>query len=331
MSMQAVIQARPGGRETLELGIVEKPVIRDGQLLVRVLAAGLNRADIVQREGHYPPPPGASPILGLEVAGVVEAVRGPSRFQPGDAVFGLVEGGGYAEYVALDSELAIPKPDGMSWVEAASLPEAWMTAWLNLVEVGRLAEGQALLVHAGASGVGAAAIQLGQLLGARVWATAGSEEKLTYCRSLGAVEAFNAREEPDFGSRVKVLGGSDVILDPVGGSYLEQNLACLNLDGRLVLIGIMGGGRSEINLGRLLVKRQSLIGSTLRSQPKAVKARLVRALETEILPALQQGAVRLTLDSTYPFAAVAQAHEAMEENRNLGKIVLTLFPVTTSS
>ncbi|WP_024302796.1 NAD(P)H-quinone oxidoreductase [Pseudogulbenkiania sp. MAI-1] len=331
MSMQAVIQSRPGGRETLELGIVEKPVIGDGQLLVRVLAAGVNRADIVQREGQYPPPAGASAILGLEVAGVVEAVRGPSRFQPGDAVFGLVEGGGYAEYVVLDSELAIPKPDGLSWVEAASLPEAWMTAWLNLVEVGRLAEGQSLLVHAGASGVGAAAIQLGRLLGARVWATASSEEKLEYCYNLGADEAFNARQETDFGGKVKAWGGADVILDPVGGAYLEQNLSCLNLDGRLVLIGIMGGGRSEINLGRLLVKRQSLIGSTLRSQPKAVKARLARALETEILPALHQGAARLTLDSTYPLAAVAEAHEAMENNCNLGKIVLTLFPVTAAS
>ncbi|BAK77098.1 NAD(P)H quinone oxidoreductase, PIG3 family [Pseudogulbenkiania sp. NH8B] len=331
MSMQAVMQSRPGGRETLELGIVEKPVLGDGQLLVRVMAAGVNRADVVQREGQYPPPPGASAILGLEVAGVVESVRGPSRFQPGDAVFGLVEGGGYAEYAVLDSELAIPKPDSMSWVEAASLPEAWMTAWLNLVEVGRLAEGQALLVHAGASGVGAAAIQLARLLGARVWATAGSEEKLEYCYNLGADEAFNARQEADFGGKVKAWGGADVILDPVGGAYLEQNLSCLNLDGRLVLIGVMGGGRSEINLGRLLVKRQSLIGSTLRSQPKAVKVRLARALETEILPALRQGMVRLTLDSTYPLAAVAEAHEAMEDNRNLGKIVLTLFPVTAAS
>lgn len=331
MSMQAVMQSRPGGRETLELGIVEKPVIGDGQLLVRVMAAGVNRADVVQREGQYPPPPGASAILGLEVAGVVESVCGPSRFQPGDAVFGLVEGGGYAEYAVLDSELAIPKPDSMSWVEAASLPEAWMTAWLNLVEVGKLAEGQALLVHAGASGVGAAAIQLARLLGARVWATAGSEEKLEYCYNLGADEAFNARQEVDFGSKVKGWGGADMILDPVGGAYLEQNLSCLNLDGRLVLIGIMGGGRSEINLGRLLVKRQSLIGSTLRSQPKAVKARLARALEAEILPALRQGVVRLTLDSTYPLAAVAEAHEAMEGNRNLGKIVLTLFPVTAAS
>ena len=326
MAMQAVVQMAPGGVETLRLDVVEKPEPAPGQLRVRVLAAGLNRADIVQREGHYPPPKGASPILGLEVAGVVDAVNGPSRFQEGDAVFGLVAGGGYAEYALLDSSAAIPKPDMMSWAEAASLPEAWMTAWHNLVDVAGLKPGETVLIHAGASGVGAAAIQLAAMLGCRVIASASSEDKREYCRRLGADETINSRSS-GFAASLKAQGGVDVVLDPVGASLFNDNIAALKQDGRLVLIGVMGGARTDLNLGLLLVKRLRVIGSTLRSQPEEVKARLATALEQEVLPALQDGRAQLTLDSVYPLAAVQDAHAYMEANRNLGKIVLSLLPV----
>ena len=326
MAMQAVVQMAPGGVDTLRLDVVEKPEPAPGQLRVRVLAAGLNRADIVQREGHYPPPKGASPVLGLEVAGVVDAVNGQSRFQEGDAVFGLIAGGGYAEYALLDSSAAIPKPDMMSWAEAASLPEAWMTAWHNLVDVAGLKPGETVLIHAGASGVGAAAIQLAAMLGCRVIASASSEDKREYCRRLGADETIDSRSS-GFAANLKVQGGVDVVLDPVGASLFNDNIAALKQDGRLVLIGVMGGARTDLNLGLLLVKRLRVIGSTLRSQPEEVKARLAIALEQEVLPALQDGRAQLTLDSVYPLAAVQDAHAYMEANRNLGKIVLSLLPV----
>lgn len=328
MSMQLVTQSAPGGADTLAIAFAEKPQPAPGQLRVRVLAAGINRADIVQREGHYPPPKGASPVLGLEIAGIVDAVNGPSRFQEGDAVFGLVSGGGYAEYALLDSSAALPKPDLMSWAEAASLPEAWMTAWFNLVDIAALQPGQTVLIHAGASGVGAAAIQLASLLGARVIASAGSEEKRQFCRSLGAGEVIDSRQS-GFAANLKAQGGVDVVLDPVGAALFDDNIAVLKPDGRLVVIGIMGGSSASLNLGLLLVKRLRLMGSTLRSQPEAVKARLAAALEAEVLPALADGRARVTLDSVYPLAAVADAHRYVEDNRNLGKVVLSLLPVIT--
>ncbi len=326
MSMLHVTQAAPGGADTLEIAFAEKPQPAPGQLRVRVLAAGINRADIVQRQGHYPPPKGASPVLGLEIAGMVDAVNGPSRFQEGDAVFGLVSGGGYAEYALLDSSAALPKPDLMSWAEAASLPEAWMTAWFNLVDIAALQPGETVLVHAGASGVGAAAIQLASLLGARVVASASSEEKRQFCRSLGADEVIDSRQA-GFAANLKAQGGVDVVLDPVGAALFDDNIAALKPDGRLVVIGIMGGSSAALNLGLLLVKRLRLLGSTLRSQPPAVKARLAAALETQVLPALADGRARITLDSVYPLAAVADAHRYVEDNRNLGKVVLSLQPV----
>jgi len=326
MSMLHVTQAAPGGADTLEIAFAEKPQPAPGQLRVRVLAAGINRADIVQREGKYPPPKGASPVLGLEIAGIVDAVNGPSRFQEGDAVFGLVSGGGYAEYALLDSSAALPKPDLMSWAEAASLPEAWMTAWFNLVDIAALQPGETVLIHAGASGVGAAAIQLASLLGARVVASAGSEEKRQFCRSLGADEVIDSRQA-GFAANLKAQGGVDVVLDPVGAALFDDNIAVLKPDGRLVVIGIMGGSSATLNLGLLLVKRLRLLGSTLRSQPEAVKASLAAALEAEVLPALADGRARVTLDSVYPLAAVADAHRYVEDNRNLGKVVLSLLPV----
>lgn len=328
--MQAILQSAPGGADTLYPGETARPQRQAGQLLLQVMAAGVNRADIVQRSGHYPPPPGASNILGLEVAGVVVEADAGSRFREGDAVFGLIAGGGYAEYAVLDEALAIAKPDAMSWVEAASLPEVWMTAWLNLVQVGKVQAGDKVLIHAGASGVGATAIQLARWLGAHPFASAGSADKLAFCQRLGAEQVFNYKQLPAFSAQVKEWGGVDMILDPVGASYLAENMASLKQDGRLVNIGLMGGSKSELNLGLLLVKRLSLIGSTLRSQPLAAKAVLAQALEREILPALQAGQLQLTLDSSYPWQQAAEAHAHMEANANLGKVVLTFFPVMTA-
>ncbi|KZE35119.1 NAD(P)H-quinone oxidoreductase [Crenobacter luteus] len=326
--MLAIVQRAPGGADTLAVGEVPLPEPGPGQLRVRVRAAGVNRADLVQREGRYPPPPGVTAILGLEVAGEVDAAPAGSRFAVGDAVFGLVAGGGYAEYALLDEALAVEKPAALDWATAASLPEAWMTAWLNLVEVGRLKAGETLLVHAGASGVGAAAIQLANLLGAHALASAGSPAKLAFCRQMGARDAFDYRALPSFAAWVRERGGADVVLDPVGASHLADNVAALRPDGRLVLIGVMGGARGELNLGQVLVKRLSLLGSTLRSQPPEVKADLAEALRTRVLPALLDGRLRPTLDAVFAIADVRAAHEYMEANRNLGKVVLSGFDPT---
>lgn len=322
--MRAVVQHASGGPESLVLAERPKPEPGPAQLRVKVRAAGVNRADIIQREGHYPPPKGVTDILGLEISGEVDSAPAGSRFRKDDPVFGLVAGGGYAEYALLDEELALPKPESLSWAEAASLPEAWMTAWLNLVEVGRLSAEECVLIHAGASGVGSAAIQLGRLLEAKVIASSGNEDKLDFCRRLGASVVFNYQEIAEFAQLVKAEGGADLILDPVGQSHFEQNLLCLNQDGRLVVIGVMGGAEGKLNLGRLLVKRQSIIGSTLRSQPLAVKARLTRALQDKVLPWLAAGEVTTTVDATFLVEAVAEAHRYLERNQNHGKIVLTL-------
>jgi NADPH2:quinone reductase len=323
--MRAVVQASAGGVDTLCLDEIEKPIPQDGQLLVRVRAVGVNRADIVQREGYYPAPPGASPILGLEIAGEVEDVRGASRFKPGDAVMGLLSGGGYAEYAVLESQLAIPKPKFLDWAQAASLPEAWMTAWFNLVELGHLVEGQTALIHAGASGVGAAAIQLARLLGVRAFASVGSVDKMEFCRQLGAEQVYNWRELSAFSPIVRQWGGADLILDPVGGPYLAENIASLNAEGVLICIGVMGGAQSALNLAHVLMKRLTVRGSTLRTQPLDVKGRLAHAIEEHILPAIDAGVLKLTIDSVFALEDVREAHQYMESNRNLGKIVMGII------
>ncbi|MDN0073503.1 NAD(P)H-quinone oxidoreductase [Crenobacter sp. SG2303] len=319
--MHAILQTQPGDADTLYLGSVERPQAGPGQLLVKVNAAGVNRADIVQREGRYPPPPGASSILGLELAGVVVEAGDGCRFRAGDAVFGLVGGGAYAEYALLDDALAIAKPAWLSWAEAASLPEAWLTAILNLIDVGQLKAGESFLVHAGASGVGAAAIQLAKQLGARVFASAGSASKLAYCRRLGADEVFNYKEQSAFGQWIKERGGVDLVLDPIGASHIDENITALRRDGRLVVIGVMGGSNGQLNLGQLLMKRLRVQGSTLRSQPLEVKAQLTQRL-SERLDDFRSGRLRFTLDSRFDIADVAAAHRHMESNANLGKIVL---------
>ncbi|WP_199065629.1 NAD(P)H-quinone oxidoreductase [Chitinimonas sp. BJB300] len=322
--MQAILQTQLGGVETLYLGEAAMPTPGPEQLLVRVWAAGVNRADIVQRQGKYPAPPGVSPLLGLEISGEVEAMgEAVEGFTLGDSVFGLVGGGGYAEFALLDASCASIKPDWLSHHEAASLPEAWMTAWFNLIELANLKVGERILIHAGASGVGAAAIQLSALHGAEVVCTVGSEDKADFCRRLGAHTAINYHEK-DFTDAVKALGGANVILDCIGAAYLDRNLQCLQVDGRLVMIGLMGGANASLDLGRLLVKRLSLRGSTLRAQTESVKARLSVALREHVLLAIQAGQVQVTVDKIFPLAAVQTAHRFLEENHNRGKIILTL-------
>lgn len=323
--MRAILQTAPGSADTLYVGEADMPQPGASELLVRLHAAGVNRADIVQREGHYPAPPGAPTILGLEISGTVAAVgEQVSGFAIGDAVFGLVAGGAYAEYACLEAALAIRKPGTLSWEVAASLPEAWMTAWFNLVEIGGLQAGQTVLIHAGASGVGSAAIQLGTLLGARVIATAGTEQKCAHCLALGAVSVVNYREQADFQQVVKAAGGADLVLDCVGASYLARNIASLRADGMLIVIGAMGGREAGLDLGQVLVKRLTVRGSTLRSQQLSVKAPLAGALRDRILPMLLEGKLALNLDRSFDWQEVAAAHRYMEDNRNLGKVVLAM-------
>lgn len=323
MAMQAIVH-EPSG-DNLQLHTAPRPQPGPGQLLLRVHAAGVNRADLLQRAGRYPPPPGASAILGLEVAGEVTALGvGVSEFQPGDAVLGLVAGGGYAEYALLDAGLAWRKPDALSWIEAASLPEAWLTAWLNLIELGQLQAGQRWLIHAGASGVGAAAIQLAKAHGAWVASRCSGAEKIRFCQQLGADQVFDRQKDEDFAALLKNSGGVDGILDCVGGSLAAAHQRCLNSDGRWLLIGLLGGVSAEINLGLLLVKRQQLLGSTLRSLPLARQQTLARCLAAWLLPALASGAARATVDRTFPLAEAAAAHRYLASGANCGKVVLSI-------
>ncbi|WP_228028062.1 NAD(P)H-quinone oxidoreductase [Chitinibacter fontanus] len=308
--------------QQLVLAEQPKPQVGPGQLLVKVAAAGVNRADLVQAQGKYPPPPGESAILGLEIAGEIVAVGAAvEQFQIGDRVFGLVAGGAYAEYCLLDQHLCWLQPDTLSSEAAASLPEAWLTAWLNLIELGQLKAGQRVLIHAGASGVGAAAIQLAKSRGAWVAVTTSSSEKQEFCRALGADLVIDYRQQ-DFATEVKAAGGADLILDTIGASYLAGNQRCLNLDGTMIVIGLLGGLEATLNLGVLLMKRQRVLGSTLRSLPLARKAELARAVAQYVLPSLVNGEFKVTLDRSFPLAQAQEAHEYLAQNRNLGKVVL---------
>lgn len=316
--MQAII----AHHQQLQLSEHSKPEVAATQLLVKVAAAGVNRADLVQAQGKYPPPPGESPILGLEIAGEVVAVGSAvAQFQPSDRVFGLVAGGAYAEYCLLEHSLCWLQPDTLSSEAAASLPEAWLTAWLNLIELGQLQAGQRVLIHAGASGVGAAAIQLAKSRGAWVAVTTSSSEKQDFCRALGADLVIDYRQQ-DFAAEVKAAGGADLILDTIGASYLAGNQRCLNLDGTMIVIGLLGGQEAALNLGVLLVKRQRVLGSTLRSLPLARKAQLARAVAEHVLPGWVNGEFKVTLDRTFPLAHAQAAHDYLAQNRNLGKVVL---------
>lgn len=316
-----------GGPEMMQLAEGEKPQPAPGEVLIKVAAAGVNRPDVVQRMGLYPPPPGASPILGLEVAGeIVELGEKVQRWKPGDTVCALVNGGGYAEFVAVPAGQCLPVPKGLSMVEAAALPETFFTVWSNVFDRAELKAGEVLLVHGGSSGIGTAAIQLGKNFGARVFATAGSVEKCAACEKLGADRAINYKSE-DFVEVVREATdgrGADVILDMAGGDYVDRNIRLAARDGRIVNIAFLKGARVEVNMLPVMLKRLTLTGSTLRPQIVAVKAAIASALEKRVWPLVAEGRIRPQIAATFPLERVADAHRLMESGGHIGKIVLAL-------
>jgi len=324
-TMQAVQVQAPGGPEQLTMGTVERPMPGPTEVLVRVRATALNRADTYQRRGHYDPPPGASPILGLEMAGEVVAVGSDvSRWRAGAAVFGLLAGGGYAEFVAVDEGLLLPKPEGLSFTEAAAIPEVFLTAYQALFWLGELAAGDHALIHAGGSGVGTAAIQLTRAAGATPHITA-SAGKHAACRTLGAATTIDYAQEDVAGRMLEATDGhgADVILDFIGAGYARKNIRALAQDGRWVVLALMGGATVEaFPLGQLFRKRGSLRTSTLRNRTLAYKRQLVAAFANDYLPLLQNKNLQPVIDSIHPWANVQEAHRHMENNRNTGKIVL---------
>jgi putative PIG3 family NAD(P)H quinone oxidoreductase len=325
--MKAVEIAQPGRPDVLRLAERPRPEPRAGEVLVRVAAAGVNRPDLMQRQGKYPPPPDASDIPGLEIAGTIETVGADvTAWRAGDPVCALVSGGGYAEYCTAPAPQCLPVPGGFSMVEAAAIPETFFTVWHNVFERGRLASGETLLVHGGASGIGTAAIQLARAFGARVLATAGSPEKCAACARLGAERAIDYRRE-DFVTAVREATGGrgvDVILDMVGGDYTPRNLACLAVEGRLVQIAVQKGARVEVDLLAIMQKRLTVTGSTLRPRPVEEKAAIARALRERVWPLLESGRVRPVIYETFPLARAADAHRALESGQHIGKVVLTV-------
>jgi putative PIG3 family NAD(P)H quinone oxidoreductase len=323
--MKAVV-VKPGDKTPRliwqEIGDVS---IGSGEALVEVRATAVNRADLLQAQGQYPPPPGASAILGLEVSGVVRAVaEGVSDWAAGDRVLALLPGGGYAERAAVPTGLLLRLPEKWSFTQGAAVPEAWLTAFLNLFIEGQLTAGESVLVHAGASGVGTAAIQMAREAGAVVYATAGSAEKLEACRRMGAALAIDYKRQ-DFAVEIKAHCGGrgvDLILDPVGAAYLNRNLEVLAARGRLVTIGVMGGRRAEIDLGRVLGRSLRLIGSRLRHRPVDEKIRIVRQFEERFWPLLTDGRLVPVIDRVFPITEVEAAHAYVRENRNIGKVIL---------
>jgi putative PIG3 family NAD(P)H quinone oxidoreductase len=303
------------------------PVAARGEVLIRNLATAINRADLVQRTGGYPPPPGASPILGLECAGEVLAVgEGVARYRVGDRVCALLAGGGYAELVNVPAGQVLPIPKGLDFNEAAALPEVFATAWLNLFMEARLTRGERVLLHAGASGVGTAAIQLCRVHHNPCWVTAGSAAKVERCRALGAMDGADRHSRP-FAECVPAWtdgAGFDVILDPVGAAYLADNLRALRTDGRLVVIGLMGGATAELELGLMMMKRLRIIGSTLRARSIAAKAAVMDQLETEVWPHIVAGAIRPVVEAVVPIAEAERAHALVASNDTVGKVVLRI-------
>jgi len=326
-TMRAVVADGSGGPEVLK--VVERPVPQpgDGEILVRVRFAGVNRPDVIQRQGGYPPPPGAPDILGLEIAGeVVGSDPNANRFSLGERVMALVAGGGYADYAVVHESNALPVPDALSLEEAGAVPETYFTVWTNVFERGALKSGETLLVHGGTSGIGTTAIQLAKAFGAKVIATAGSEEKCEACRKLGADVAVNYKTE-DFVAAVKEATegrGADVILDMVGGDYIPRNHEAAAQDGRIVQIAFLKGSKVELDFRRLMLKHLTHTGSTLRSRSVPEKAAIAQALEAEVLPLLEEGRCKPVMDSTFALEDVAQAHARMDKGEHIGKIVLRL-------
>lgn len=325
--MQAIEITKPGGPEVLQLATRPVPQPGPGQVLIEVAAAGVNRPDCFQRAGTYAPPPGASDLPGLEVAGtIVQLGAGVTQWNAGDAVCALTPGGGYAQYCVAPAGHCLPVPKGLSIVEAASLPETFFTVWINVFERARLAPGETLLVQGGSSGIGVTAIQMARALGHRVFATAGSPEKCAECEKLGAERAINYRSE-DFVDAVKALTagmGVDVILDMVGGDYVPREIKCLASDGRLSIIAFLGGTRTTLDMGDILYRRLTITGSTLRPRSVEYKTQIAAALRDQVWPLIEAGRIRPVIYRTFPLAEASGAHALMESGAHVGKIVLTL-------
>ncbi|MBI4916082.1 MAG: NAD(P)H-quinone oxidoreductase [Acidobacteria bacterium] len=325
--MRAVIFDRPGDELVLRLADVPSPEVRPGELLLRVAATALNRADLLQRQGKYPPPPGESDILGLECAGeVVEVGPGVDGWRRGDRAMALLAGGGYAEEVAVPAPCAMPVPARLSLVQAAAVPEAFLTVHLTVFRLAALSPGGTALIHGGGSGIGTAAIQMVKATGGRVIVTAGTPAKCRRCIELGADRAVDYRTEDFCAAALEATDGRgvDVVLDSIGAPYLERNLAALAVGGRLVLIALMGGAKVEADLATLMKRRLSLIGSTLRARPVHEKAELVASFGERFLPMLADGRLRPVIDRVLPIERVAEAHRAMAASEHFGKIVLTV-------
>ena len=323
--MKAIEIKTPGGPEVLQLSELAAPKPVRGQVLVKVKAAGVNRPDILQRQGGYPPPPGAPATPGLEIAGeVAELGEGVARFRIGDKVCALVPGGGYAEYCVVAEDNALPVPPGFSMIEAAAIPETYFTVWTNVFDRGRLQPGETILIHGGSSGIGTTAIQLAKAFGSRVVVTAGSDEKCAECLGLGADVAINYRSQ-DFVEELKTRGiAPDVILDMVGGDYVARNLRCIAMNGRIVNIAFQKGSKIEVDLLPVMLKRLTLTGSTLRPRSVAEKAEISRSLEAKVWPLFAAGKCNPVIFKTFPLAQAAEAHRLMETSSHVGKIVLTV-------
>jgi len=327
VDMTVVEIAAPGGPEQLRTAVRPVPQPAAGEVLVRVAAAGVNRPDVMQRQGRYPPPPGASDIPGLEIAGEIVALgANVAGLSLGEKVTALLPGGGYAAYAVAAAPLCLPVPAGISMVEAAAIPETFFTVWTNLFQRGKCAAGDTVLIHGGTSGIGTTAIQLAKAWGARVFATAGSADKARACERLGAVRGIDYRTE-DFVEvlRQETAGkGADLILDMIGGSYLARNMEAAAVEGRLVVISLIGGARAEINLSTVMGKRLTLTGSTLRARTVAQKAAVAEGVLRNVWPLLAAGGVRPVIHATFPLAEASEAHRLMETSQHIGKIVLTV-------
>ena len=324
--MKAITIPEPGGADALVLADVPSPEPAEGEVRIRVAAAGVNRADIMERKGFYDPPPGSSPYPGLEVSGTIDALgEGVEGWAMGDEVCALLVGGGYAEQVCAPATQVLPVPAGVSLEDAAALPEVVCTVWSNVFMTANLLPGQTLLVHGGSSGIGTMAIQLAREVGAHVAVTAGSSAKLEACRALGAEVLVNYRDQ-DFVEEVRAAtggAGADVILDNMGAKYLARNIDALAVNGRLVVIGLQGGARAEIDLNALLRKRAAVIATSLRARPLKEKAAIVAAVREHVWPLVEAGRVRPVVHSRHPLADAAAAHREMEESAHIGKILLT--------
>lgn len=324
-TMRIIDHGGGGAPEVLQLAAAPMPTPGPGEVLIRVAFAGVNRPDVLQRSGRYPPPPDASPIIGLEVAGEIAAIgAGVTAWRPGQRVCALTNGGGYAEYALAPAGQVLPVPEGLSLEQAAALPETCFTVWTNVFERGRLAAGESLLVHGGSSGIGVTAIQMARARGATVYATAGSAQKVAACVALGARAAINYRED-DFVAEIARLTekrGVDVVLDMVGGEYIGRNLRCLAVEGRLVQIAFLQGAKAEVDWLALMVRRLTYTGSTLRPQSAARKAAIATALEREVWPLIARGEIVPQIWRVFPLAEAAAAHALMESSEHIGKILL---------